>query len=57
MARRYDWKHALAKADDYTIGLPLWNFPPEARKWVISERKRRWGVIEEEEDIPDPDYH
>jgi hypothetical protein len=52
----YDWPRALRGALDETVRVPLWSFPPEARKAVIAERKRRFGVFEDE-DTPDPEFH
>lgn len=44
----YDWVKALKGATDETVRAPLWEFPPEARKAVIHERRRRFGVDDEE---------
>ncbi|QDH92132.1 hypothetical protein PP629_gp27 [Streptomyces phage Dubu] len=43
----YDWRTALANAQDDTVRSGLWNFPPEARKAVLHERRRRFGIEEE----------
>ncbi|MGW3932839.1 hypothetical protein ACWECC_32810 [Streptomyces microflavus] len=44
----YDWARALKGAADDTVASPLWDFPPEARKAVIHERRRRFGVNDDE---------
>jgi hypothetical protein len=51
-----EWRAYLAGTPDEFVRRPLWVFPPASRPAVISERKRRFGVLEEE-DMPDPDYH
>jgi hypothetical protein len=51
-----EWRRFLAGAADEFIRRPLWVFPPASRPAVISERKRRFGVVEDE-DTPDPEYH
>jgi hypothetical protein len=33
-------------ADDY-VRQPLWDFPPNLRKPLLSERRRRFGIEEE----------
>lgn len=33
---------------DEAIRLPLWDYPPHMRKAVIHERKRRFGVDDDE---------
>jgi len=39
----FNWRGALRWMSDETIKQPLWCFPPEAVKPVISERRRRFG--------------
>lgn len=51
---RRDWAATMAGATDELIRSPLWGFPPEARQAVIHERRRRFGVYEE--DDFDPEY-
>lgn len=41
------WRDALRLATDRTIRLPLWDFSPSARKAVLSERRRRFGIASE----------
>ncbi|MFJ4529068.1 hypothetical protein [Streptomyces nigrescens] len=45
---------ALAIRSDEYIRQPLWNFRPEERPLVIAERRRRFGIADEE--IGDPEY-
>lgn len=42
-------------ADDELIKRPLWEFPPAARKAVLSERRRRGFVVPDADDF-DPIY-
>lgn len=51
----YDWARALRGAADETVTAPLWHFPPEAARAVLSERRRRFGVPTS--DDFDPLYH
>ncbi|WP_199931271.1 hypothetical protein [Streptomyces sp. CB02923] len=44
----YDWARALKGAADDNVASPLWEFPPQARKAVIHERRRRFGVDDDE---------
>lgn len=52
----YDWARAFLGAFDETIRSPLWEFPPEARMALLSERRKRFGVYDDA-DQPDPVYH
>lgn len=45
----------LTVVPDDHVKRPLWEFSPAERKAVIHERRRRFGVYEED-DI-DPEYH
>lgn len=50
------WRMTLKDAPDDEIRRPLWEFPQEARRMVLHERARRWGVPNGEDDF-DPEYH
>jgi hypothetical protein len=51
------FKEALPFASDEAVALPLWEYAPEARKAVLSERRRR-GLLQDPEDVTvDPLYH
>ena len=52
----YNWARALRGALDETVRFPLWEFPPEARKAVLSERARRGFNNPDPEPIGDPEY-
>jgi len=52
----YNWPRALAEASDETVALGLWNFPPEARLAVLSERRRRNILQCDPEPVGDPEY-
>lgn len=52
----YLFREFLKGADDEYVRRPLWEFKPEERKAVLSERARRWGVPDSEQDF-DPEYH
>ncbi|MFE0699400.1 hypothetical protein [Streptomyces sp. NPDC058872] len=43
-----NWAQELKGAADETVRSPLWEFPPDARKAVIHERRRRFGVHDDE---------
>ncbi|AUG87297.1 hypothetical protein HOS59_gp33 [Streptomyces phage Rowa] len=51
----YNWARALAGADDETVRLPLWTFPPEAVPYVMHERRVRFQW--DDEPIGDPEYN
>lgn len=51
----FNWARALREAHDGTVKLPLWDYPPEARRAVLSERARRFGTPTA--DDFDPEYH
>ena len=38
------WRAAMRLATDKLVRTPLWEYPPVARKAVISERRRRFGL-------------
>lgn len=42
-------------ADEY-VRQPLWNFPPADRPAVIAERRRRFGMLPDDEPCGDPEY-
>lgn len=44
----------LSDATDAEIRSPLWDWLPEERPLVIAERRRRFGIADEE--IGDPEY-
>lgn len=52
----YNWARALGEAADETVALGLWNFPPESRAAVLSERARRNLLQNDPEPIGDPEY-
>lgn len=52
----YNWARALREAHDITVRAPLWEFPPEARSAVLSERSRRGFLTIDPEPIGDPEY-
>jgi hypothetical protein len=43
----------LRRAPDDVIRSPLWGFPPQARKDVLHERRRRFGIDDERPDSND----
>lgn len=55
MGEEYEWSEALKSAHDETVTWPLWEFPPEAAKAVMSERRRRFPGVYEHDEI-DPEY-
>lgn len=55
-AEPYNWARALRDTDDDTVSLPLWVYPPEARKAVESERARRGLLRYDPEPIGDPEF-
>lgn len=42
------WPLWLKSASDEQVQRPLWEYPPDARKAVIHERRVRWGVDDDE---------
>lgn len=50
----YNWSRALRNTDDETVKAPLWDFPPEAARAVLRERRVRFGVPTA--DDFDPEY-
>lgn len=50
------WREAMKGATDDYLRRPLWDFVPEARTAVLSERARRFGVPTADQDF-DPEYH
>lgn len=52
----YDWARALSSTDDVCVSLPLWLYPPEAAKLVLSERARRGLMQNDPEPIGDPEF-
>ncbi|CAA07128.1 gp4a [Lomovskayavirus C31] len=49
------WAHTMRTASDDAVKAPLWQYPPEARRAVLSERARRFGIPTA--DDFDPEYH
>jgi hypothetical protein len=49
-------REQLKGATDEYLKRPLWDFAPEVRPFVLSERAKRWGVPEADRDF-DPEYH
>ncbi|QAX94727.1 hypothetical protein HOV12_gp27 [Streptomyces phage Lilbooboo] len=49
------WARVMRGASDDAVKAPLWQYPPEARRAVLSERARRFGVPSA--DDFDPEYH
>jgi hypothetical protein len=47
---------ALKGATDEYLMRPLWEFEPGARKAVLHERAKRFGVPDAKDDF-DPEYH
>jgi hypothetical protein len=54
--REWVTREVLKGATDEYLRRPLWEFKPEERKAVLSERTRRWGAPEADRDF-DPEYH
>jgi hypothetical protein len=52
----YNWARALAEATDETVGSGLWNFPPDARPAVLSERRKRNILQGDPEPTGDPEF-
>lgn len=50
------WAFTLKGKSDEFVQRPLWEFPPEARKAVLAERAKRFGVPTAQDDF-DPEYH
>lgn len=44
------WPLDLRSATDEEVRRPLWEFPPVARKAVIHERRRRFGIYDDDPD-------
>lgn len=52
------WREDMKWASDEAVRRPLWDYPPAARKAVLSERRKRFGIeceyietlVEDEED-------
>lgn len=42
---------------DEDIRCPLWEFAPNEREAVLHERRRRFGIIPDDEPVGDPEYH
>jgi len=36
-----NWPHELAQAPDAAVRAPMWLYPPEARKPLVSQRRQR----------------
>jgi hypothetical protein len=49
------WARVMRNASDDAVKAPLWQYPPEARLAVLTERRRRFGVPTR--DDFDPEYH
>lgn len=49
------WARVMRGASDEAVRAPLWKYPPEARRAVLSARARRFGVPTR--DDFDPEYH
>ena len=52
----YNWVRALRGTDDQTVSVPLWEYPPEARSAVLSERRRRNILQGDPEPVGDPEF-
>jgi hypothetical protein len=46
----------LAAETDEFLRFPLWEFAPELRPAVIHERRRRFGMLPDDEPAGDPEY-
>jgi len=48
----YNWVRALRESYDETVRMPLWEFPPEAAKAVLHQRRRRgmWDLLPREDE-------
>lgn len=49
-------RRALIEASDELIRSPLWGFPPNYRRGVLSERARRGFLNNDPEPIGDAEY-
>ncbi|CAD80128.1 gp4a [Streptomyces phage phiBT1] len=49
------WALVMRGASDEAVRAPLWQYPPEGRRAVLSERARRFGTPTA--DDFDPEYH
>ncbi|MGW6920869.1 hypothetical protein ACWGA9_06230 [Streptomyces sp. NPDC054950] len=52
----YNWERALRGTDNETVARPLWEYPPDARTAVLSERRRRHLLQFDPEPTGDPEY-
>lgn len=46
----------LTVVPDENIRRPLWEFAPSERSAVLHERRRRFGMIPDDEPTGDPEY-
>lgn len=46
----------LPAVSDVVVRRPLWEFPPADRPAVIRERRRRFGMLPDDEPVGDHEY-